>query len=159
MTPSTSNRPAIFVDADACPSAIKDIVFRTAERREIKTVVVANQPIPIPRSEWIRRVTVRSGVDQADHAIVEMVSCGDIVIADDVPLAARVIERQAVVIGSRGELFDEKNIYQRLATRDLMEQLRLSGMETAGPKPFQQKDVQAFANQLDRTLTKRLRAE
>jgi len=145
----------MFVDADACPLPIKEIVYRTAERRKIQTVVVANQSIAIPRSEWIRRITVNSGADQADHAIVQLVSEGDVVIADDIPLAARVIEKGGVVIGSRGEFYDEKNIYNRLASRELMEQLRLSGIETSGPKPFQPKDAQAFANQLDRFLTKR----
>ena len=157
MNQSSSNRPAILVDADACPVAIKEIVFRTAERRQIQTVVVANQSIAIPNSEWIRRITVSSGADKADHAIVERVGAGDVVIADDIPLAARVVEKGGFVISSRGELLDDRSIHSRLATRDLMEQLRLAGMETAGPKPFKQKDAQAFANLLDRTLTKLMR--
>lgn len=154
----TSRRPAILVDADACPVAIKEIVFRTAERLRIKTVLVANQSMAIPKSEWIGRVVVSSGADKADHAIVERVSAGDVVIADDVPLAARVVEKGGFVIGSRGELFDDRNIHSRLAARDLMEQLRLAGIETEGPKPFKQKDAQAFANQLDRTLTRLMKA-
>ncbi len=150
---------SILIDADACPVAIKEIVYRTAERREIVTVVVANQSIAIPKSEWIQRITVSSGMDKADHAIVEMVKTGDIVIADDIPLAARVVEKGGFVISSRGELYDERNIHSRLAARDLMEQLRLAGMETDGPKPFKQKDAQAFANQLDRTLTKLMKRD
>lgn len=147
----------LFVDADACPVAIKDIVFRVARRRRIMTVVVANQTISIPDSEWIWQVTVNSGLDEADHRIVEMVRAGDVVIADDVPLAARVVEKGAVVIGSRGQRYDETNIHNRLASRDLMEQLRVAGVVTEGPKPFKPKDAQAFANQLDRVVTKKLR--
>ncbi|MCC9603562.1 YaiI/YqxD family protein [Stieleria sp. JC731] len=151
------DRPTIWVDGDACPVAIKELVFRAAEKREIKVVVVANQSIPIPKSQWVRRITVRDGADMADHAIVAATAHGDIVIADDVPLAARVIEKGAVVITSRGDLYNERNIHNRLATRDLLEQLRLSGVETGGPKAFGKKDAQTFANQLDRTLTKRLK--
>jgi uncharacterized protein YaiI (UPF0178 family) len=157
-TQPSEHDPAILVDADACPVAIKEIVYRTAERRNTRCVVVANQPIAIPKSDWIRRITVSSGADQADHAIVEMVKPGDVVIADDIPLAARVIEKGGFVIGSRGDLFDDRNIHSRLAARDLMEQLRSAGMETEGPKPFKPKDAQSFANQLDRTLTKRIKA-
>ncbi len=148
------NTFTIWIDADACPVAIKELVYRAADRCQVNVVVVANQSIPIPKSQWIRRVTVRSGADQADHAIVEQVQPGDLVIADDIPLAARVVEKGGLVIGSRGDLYDDRNIHSRLATRDLMEQLRLSGMEIEGPKPFVQKDAQAFANQLDRLLTK-----
>ncbi len=157
MNESTARQPTIFIDADACPVAVKEIIFRTAQRRQIETVVVANQSIAIPKSHWIRRMTVRSGLDQADHAIVDRVSPGDLVIADDIPLAARVVEKGAVVISSRGELFDDRNIHNRLATRNLMEELRLAGIETSSPKPFGSKDSQAFANQLDRTLTRLLR--
>lgn len=153
-----NSQPTIWVDADACPVAIKQLVFRTGQRREIQVVVVANQSIAIPNSEWIRRITVRDGADKADHAIVEKMKSGDVVIADDVPLAARVVENGGVVITSRGERYDESNIQERLAMRDLMEQLRLSGMETPGPKPLNQKDANAFANQLDRTLAKRLKS-
>ena len=155
--PESPAPPKIFVDADACPVAVKEIVYRVAQRRQVHTVVVANQLLAIPKSEWIRGMTVASGADQADHAIVEMVQPGDLVIADDIPLAARVVEKGGLVIGSRGALYDEKNVRNRLATRDLMEQLRSAGLETDGPRPFMQKDAQAFANQLDRTLTKRLR--
>lgn len=152
-----SSALTIWIDADACPVAIKELVYRTAQRRELKVVVVANQSIPIPKSEWIRRMTVRDGADMADHAIVASLTTGDIVIADDVPLAARAIEKGGLVITSRGDLYDERNIHNRLATRDLLEQLRLSGVETSGPKPFSKKDSQAFANQLDRILTKALK--
>lgn len=154
MTDSSDHRPSIYVDADACPVMVKTIVYRTSQRRELNTIVVANQSIAVPQSPWIRQITVRDGPDQADHAIVQMVNEGDVVVADDIPLAARVVEKGAVVISSRGDRLDEKNIHSRLASRDLMEQLRSAGMETAGPRPFSQKDSQAFANQLDRTLTK-----
>ncbi|MEL6110744.1 MAG: YaiI/YqxD family protein [Planctomycetota bacterium] len=148
----------IWVDADACPVVIKELIFRTAQRREIHAVVVANQSIAIPKSQWIRRITVRDGADQADHAIVAKMTQGDVVIADDIPLAARAVEKGGVVITSRGDLYDESNIQERLAMRDLMEQLRASGMETPGPKPLGPKDAQAFANLLDRTLAKRLKS-
>ncbi|MEO1525845.1 MAG: YaiI/YqxD family protein [Planctomycetota bacterium] len=148
----------LWIDADACPVVIKQLVFRAAQRREIHCVVVANQSIPIPNSPWVRRITVRDGADQADHAIVAKMNAGDVVIADDVPLAARVVEKGGVVITSRGDLYDESNVQERLAMRDLMEQLRLSGIETSGPKPFGPKDTQAFANQLDRTLAKHLKS-
>lgn len=156
MNRSDPRPPTIFIDADACPVPIKQILYRTAERRQIETVVVANQSIAIPKSHWIRRTTVGAGIDQADHAIVAMVGPGDLVVADDIPLAARVVEKGGIVIGSRGDLLDEKSIHHRLATRNLMEELRLAGVETSSPKPFGPKDVQAFANQLDRTLTKLL---
>ncbi|WP_168567076.1 YaiI/YqxD family protein [Crateriforma spongiae] len=149
--------PKILVDADACPVAIKEIVYRTAKRREIEAIVVANEPIGVPDSPWVRRVVVSSGADQADHAIVKMVNDGDIVIADDIPLAARVVQKGGLVVGSRGDKYDEKTIHSRLATRDLMEQLRSAGVDTEGPKPLKPKDVQAFANQLDRVLTRRLK--
>lgn len=144
----------IYVDADACPNAIKELIFRAAIRREIVAVVVANQTIAVPQSPWVKRVTVRDGADQADHWIAENTAASDVVITDDIPLAARVIEKEAMAISSRGDLYDEKNIHSRLASRDLMEQLRLSGMELTGPKPHTSKDAQRFANQLDRTLTK-----
>ncbi|WP_233148480.1 YaiI/YqxD family protein [Rhodopirellula sp. MGV] len=153
----TPPAPTIWIDADACPVMVKELVYRAADRRQIPVVVVANQSIPIPKSAFVRRVTVRDGADMADHAIVAASKAGDLVIADDVPLAARVIENGVLVITSRGELYNERNIHNRLATRDLMEQLRLSGVETGGPKAFGKKDAQAFANQLDRTLTKLLK--
>ncbi len=150
----TGNPIRIWVDADACPGAIKQILFRTAKRLEIELILVANQSMRVPESNLIRIITVRDGADVADNRIVELMSPGDVIITGDIPLAARVVEASGIAIGTRGELFDAKTVHSRLASRNLMDQLRSAGMETAGPKPLNQKDVQAFANQLDRTLTR-----
>ena len=147
----------LWVDADACPAAIKEIVFRAAARLQIETILVANQSIGIPPSEFIRRITVRDGADVADDRIIELMQPGDVVITGDIPLAARVVEKEGLALGTRGELFDDKSVHDRLAARNLMEQFRSAGLDTAGPKPLNQKDVQTFANQLDRTLTRRLK--
>ncbi len=151
------SRPTIFVDADACPNAIKQILFRTAKRRELKTILVANGSITIPPSPFIELVIVKHGADVADHKIVELTGAGDVVITDDIPLAARVVKRGAVAISNRGQLLDDDSVHERLAGRDLMDQLRAAGMETGGPKPQAAKDVREFANQLDRTITRLLR--
>ena len=147
----------IWVDADACPVAIKEVLFRTANRLKIQTTLVANQSIGIPKSEFIDRITVHDGADIADNRIVELMQAGDVVVTGDIPLAARVVEKDGIAIGTRGELYDDASIHSRLASRNLMEQLRAAGMETSGPKPFNQKDVQSFSNQLDRLLTKLLK--
>ena len=144
----------IWVDADACPVAIKEVLFRTANRLKITTTLIANQSIGIPKSESIHRITVHDGADIADNRIVELMKAGDVVVTGDIPLAARVVEKDGIAIGTRGELYDDASIHSRLASRNLMEQLRAAGMETSGPKPFSQKDVQSFSNQLDRLLTK-----
>lgn len=146
----------IWIDADACPVAIREILFRTAERLRIETTLVANQSIAIAKSAFIRRVTVRDGADIADDRIVELMQRGDLVITSDIPLASRVVEKEGVAISPRGELFDDKSVHERLAARNLMEQFRSAGFETSGPKPLSQKDVQTFANQLDRSLTRLL---
>jgi uncharacterized protein YaiI (UPF0178 family) len=146
----------IWIDADACPVAIREILFRTAERLRIETTLVANQSIAIAKSAFIRRVTVRDGADIADDRIVELMQRGDLVITSDIPLASRVVEKEGVAISPRGELFDDKSVHERLAARNLMEQFRSAGFETGGPKPLSQKDVQTFANQLDRSLTQLL---
>ena len=146
----------IWIDADACPVAIREILFRTAVRRRIETTLVANQSIAIAKSAFIRRVTVRDGADIADDRIVELMQRGDLVITNDIPLASRVVEKEGVAISPRGELFDDKSVHERLAARNLMEQFRSAGFETGGPKPLSQKDVQTFANQLDRSLTRML---
>ncbi|QEG21722.1 YaiI/YqxD family protein [Mariniblastus fucicola] len=143
----------IWIDADACPGDIKEVIYRASKRLKIKVVLVANQSIWTPESNLITSITVRDGADIADNTIVEKMSPEDIVVTGDIPLAARVVEKGGIAIGTRGELFDEGSIQSRLATRNLMEQFRAAGMETKGPKPMSQKDVQAFANQLDRLLT------
>lgn len=147
----------IWIDADACPNTIRQLVYRASKRLAIPVVLVANQSIHIPNSKLISIVTVRDGADVADNEIVKRMGKSDIVITGDIPLAARVVERGGVAIGTRGELFDESSVKSRLATRDLMEQFRAAGMETSGPKPMNTKDNTAFANQLDRILTKTLR--
>lgn len=159
MSPAnpTSATLTIFVDADACPNQIKEVLFRTATRRSIPLVLIANQTTRAPDSKWIKVITVFDGADVADDKIVELVCPGDLVITGDVPLASRVVEKEATAIGPRGELFDDSSVHGRLATRNLMEQFRSAGFETAGPRPLSQKDIQAFSNLLDRTLTRALR--
>jgi uncharacterized protein YaiI (UPF0178 family) len=157
MNTQPSNSLKLWIDADSCPVAIKDILFRVADRRQIETTLVANQSIAIPQSNFVRRVTVRDGADVADNAIVELMQPGDVVITGDIPLAARVVDKAGVAISPHGELYDDKSVHERLATRNLMEQFRSAGVETAGPKPLNQKDVQTFANQLDRLLTRLLK--
>ena len=149
----------LWIDADACPTLIKDVLFRTANRLELETCLVANQSIRIPDSKYITSITVRDGADVADGKIVELLQAKDIVITADIPLAARVVEKDAIAISPRGERFDAATIQSRLASRNLMEHLRSAGMETKGPKPFSQKDVQNFCNVLDRTITQLLKAE
>ncbi len=147
----------IWIDADACPKAIKEIVFRTSKRLQVNIVLVANQSMRIPSSDLIEIIMVPHGADIADNKIVELVKPGDIAITGDVPLAARVVEKGGLAIGTRGELFDHDSVHGRLASRNLMEQFRSAGMETSGPRPLNSKDIQAFANQLDRIVTRILK--
>jgi len=144
----------IWVDADACPIALKDILFRAARRLNIQTMLVANAQMRIPASELFSLILVPSGADKADKKIVELLKAGDLVITGDIPLAADVVKNGGIALGTRGELFDENSIGERLAMRNVMDQVRASGIETGGPKPLNNQDVQAFANQLDRILTK-----
>lgn len=144
----------IWVDADACPGVIKEIIFRAAERRQIRTTLVANQMLRTPPSKFIRAIQVAHGFDVADAHIVSQVAPGDLVITADIPLAALVIERGAQAINPRGELYTTATIRERLNMRDFMEGLRAAGIETGGPAAFSQADRQAFANQLDRFLAK-----
>ena len=149
--------PKIWVDADACPVAIKDILYRTIKRLNLQLIFIANQSVNIPDSKLISSIVVPHGADLADHKIVDMMNEGDVVITSDIPLAARVVEKGGVAIGSRGELLDDKTVHSRLASRNLMDQLRSAGMTTGGPKPLSQKDIQTFANQLDRTITRAMK--
>ena len=144
----------IWVDGDACPAKVKEMVFRTAKRREIQTTLVANQSIRVPKSEFIDAILVPHGADVADKKIIELMRKGDVVITGDIPLAADVVKKGGIAIWTRGELFDDSSVQSRLATRNLMDQLRSAGVETSGPRPQSQKDVQAFANTLDRMLTR-----
>lgn len=144
----------IWVDADACPGVIKEILFRAAERRRIRLTLVANRPLRIPRSPWIRAVQVASGFDVADHRIAAEVEAGDVVVTADIPLAADVVERGALALSPRGELYTEENIRERLNMRDFMDQLRSSGIDTGGPAALGPRERKTFADQLDRLLAR-----
>ena len=144
----------IWVDADACPNAIKAILFRGANRRKVSLVLVANQSITIPPSPWIKMLQVPPGFDVADNTIVQQASAGDLVITSDIPLAAEVIAKGARVINGRGEQLTQDNIKPRLNMRDFMDTMRASGYQSGGPPPLGQKEKQAFANAFDRYLAK-----
>jgi uncharacterized protein len=144
----------ILVDADSCPVVIKEILYRAAGRVQVPLVLVANQCLIIPKSSYISCVEVPAGPDVADDRIVDMVEANDLVITADLPLADRVVGKGGFVLNPRGDFYTAENIKDRLATRDLMDLLRNSGMDTGGPSSFSQKDRQAFANQLDRFLVK-----
>lgn len=144
----------IWVDADACPNVIKEILFRASERTKVPLTLVANQPTRIPLSPLVRQVQVSTGFDEADRRILELVEPGDLVITADIPLAAKVIEKGARALNPRGELYTEENVRERLAMRNLMDELRSGGMISGGPAVLSQSDRQAFANALDRVLTK-----
>ncbi len=132
---------------------IKEILFRAAERAQVLTTLVANTPLRIPSSAFIKSVRVRQGFDVADHWIVQQMRAGDLVITADIPLAAQVIARDAHALDPRGELYSEDNVRERLAIRNLMQELRATGELIGGPAPFGQGDRQRFANHLDRFLT------
>lgn len=144
----------IWVDADACPVVIKDIIFRAAQRTKVQVTLVANQFIKTPRSMNIKLIRVASGFDVADDEIVKRVNQGDLVITSDIPLAAEVIDNGGLALSPRGEMFTSENIKQRLNMRDFMDTMRSSGINTGGQPPLNQHDRQAFANHLDRFLTK-----
>ena len=143
----------IWVDADACPVVIKEILFRAAERTEIQLTLVANQTIHIPKSRYIQFLRVASGFDVADNEIVKRLSVNDLVITSDIPLADEAIEKGGHVLSPRGELFTAENIKARLNVRDFMDTLRASGINTGGPPALSQGDRKLFANHLDKLLT------
>ncbi len=144
----------IWVDADACPVVIKEILFRAAQRTGVTTTLVANQYLRVPKSPHIQFRQVAAGFDIADNEIVKLVAAGDLVITSDIPLAAEVIEKQAQALSPRGELFTPENIRGRLNMRDFLDTMRSSGLDTGGPPALTQSDRQAFANHLDRILAK-----
>ncbi|WP_303722410.1 YaiI/YqxD family protein [Malonomonas rubra] len=144
----------IWVDADACPRQIKDLLYRAAERRKIILTLVANKAISFPSSAWIRSIQVAVGPDEADREIVRLLAVGDLVITADIPLAADVIEKGGFALDPRGDFFTRENIRERLSLRNFFDDLRVSGVETGGPTAFSNKDKQAFANHLDRFLTR-----
>jgi uncharacterized protein YaiI (UPF0178 family) len=144
----------ILVDADACPKAIKDILFRVAERLRITTILVANHTLQTPPSRYIQFLQVISGFDVADNEIVKRLMVGDLVITSDIPLAYEVLCAGGHAINPRGELYTQDNIKERLNMRDFMDTLRSSGIDTGGPTALSSRDIQAFANQLDKFLVK-----
>jgi uncharacterized protein YaiI (UPF0178 family) len=143
----------IWVDADACPNAIKDILFRVAQKRQLALTLVANQYLKVPPSPFINMVQVSAGFDVADNYIAQQVVAGDVVVTADIPLAADIVEKNAYGINPRGTLYTEQNIKQTLTMRNFMEEMRSTGQATGGPPPLDQRDRQAFANTLDRLLS------
>ena len=142
----------IWVDADACPVVIKEILFRAADRTEIQTTLVANQEMRIPRSRYISMLKVGSGFDVADNEIVARLSPGDLVITADIPLASEVIDKGGQALSPRGELFTSENVKSLLNMRDFLDTMRASGMDTGGPPALSKRDRMEFANHLDRIL-------
>ena len=145
----------IWVDADACPVVIKEILFRAAEREGIAITLVANQPISVPKSAHITTLQVSAGFDAADNEIVKRIQAGDLLITADIPLAAEVLDKDALALSSRGEVFDKSSIKAKLTMRDFMETLRFSGEHTGGPPAMHARDRKAFAEQLDKYLHRR----
>lgn len=143
----------IWVDADACPGEVKELLFRAAKRTKTKVTLVANQAMRTPRSEFVDSLLVPSGMNVADRRIVELVHPGDLVITADIPLAAQAVAKGGQALNPRGELYTEANVGERLAMRNLLDELRGGGQITGGPANFSAKDWQAFTNQLDRWLT------
>ena len=144
----------LWVDADACPKAVKEVIYRAATRMKIQTTLVANQFLTVPKSPYIRAIQVPGGFDVADAHIVAEIGTGDLVVTADIPLAAEVVSLGAVALNPRGTLYTEENIQSHLARRNFMEELRATGTITGGPLTLARTDIQSFANQLDRYLTK-----
>ncbi|MDU6925422.1 YaiI/YqxD family protein [Franconibacter helveticus 513] len=147
----------VWVDADACPNVIKEVLFRAAERTQIAVTLVANQNIRVPPSRFIRAMRVPAGFDVADNEIVRLCEPGDLVITADIPLAAEVLAKGAAALNPRGELYSEATIKERLTMRDFMETLRSSGIQTGGPDSLSQRDRQRFAAELDKWLSGKTR--
>jgi uncharacterized protein YaiI (UPF0178 family) len=145
----------IWVDADACPKAAKEILYRVAERTEISVTLVANSPLHLPPSSFIDLIQVGSGADIADDEIADKCEAGDLIITADIPLAARVVEKGAQALDPRGTIYDKNNIGQILSMRNFMDELRGSGVETGGPSGFGQKEKFKFANALDKLIAQR----
>lgn len=148
-------RMQIFIDADACPKVIKEILYRAAERTKIQLILVANQFLPTPHSKYIKMLKVAKGFDIADNQILQLMLPNDLVITADIPLADLVIQKGGIALNPRGQLYTSDNIKQRLSIRNLMEQLRETGIVSGGPNILNKSDRLNFANQLDRILTKK----
>jgi len=144
----------IWIDSDACPKPVKEVIYRASHRLQLPVILVANSYMSVPQGSLVRSVQVDKGADVADQYIVEHCALQDIVVTQDIPLAALIVEKGAHAINPRGELYTEENISERLAMRDLMKELRDGGMVTGGPAPFSPKDVELFANSLNKMLTK-----
>ena len=144
----------IWVDADACPVVIREILFRAAERTGVTMTLVANKPVRLPTAQNLHFVQVPAGFDAADKRIVELMTAADLVITADVPLAAAVIEKGGVALNPRGELYTSENVRERLSVRNFLDELRGSGVNTGGPAALSQRERQMFANQLDRLLAR-----
>ncbi|GKW13819.1 MULTISPECIES: YaiI/YqxD family protein [Pectobacterium] len=142
----------IWVDADACPNVIKEVLFRAADRTQMQVTLVANQTIKVPPSRFIRTLRVSAGFDVADNEIVRRVETGDLVITADIPLASEVIEKGGIALNPRGERYTPDTIRERLNMRDFMDTMRASGIQTGGPSTLNQRDRQQFANELDKWL-------
>lgn len=148
----------IWIDADAAPREAKELVYRASQRLDIEVILVANQSIGIPPgNKRIRAVTVRDGANVADRYIVENSESGDVAITADIPLAADLVAKQVYVLDPRGEVFDDRNVGSRLASRDLLDAARGAGMELSGPRPYSQRDRTRFASALDRILTQAMK--
>jgi hypothetical protein len=144
----------IWVDADACPKVIKEILFRAATRVRVPLILVANHPLPLPSSPLISSIRVAAGADVADQRIVDRIAAGDLVVTADIPLAAAAIAKGGHALNPRGEFYSRENIGERLSVRNFLSELRDHGVDTGGPPPLHQRDRQNFANQLDRFLAK-----
>ncbi|MFS2222393.1 YaiI/YqxD family protein [Pantoea sp. B65] len=144
----------IWVDADACPKVIKEVLYRAADRAQVEITFVANQPLNVPPSRFLRTLQVPAGFDVADNEIVRRAAKGDLVVTADIPLAAEVMEKGAIALNPRGERYSNATIRERLTMRDFMDTMRSSGIQTGGPSTLNQRDRQQFANELDKWLLK-----
>ena len=143
----------IWVDADACPKGIKEILYRLAERKKISVIFVANQYLHLPNSQYLEMIQVTQGADVTDNEIADRCERVDLVITADIPLAARVVEKGALALDPRGTLYDDNNVGQKLSMRDFMSDLRSAGVETGGPSAFGAKERQKFSNELDKIVS------
>ncbi|RUO34374.1 YaiI/YqxD family protein [Aliidiomarina shirensis] len=144
----------LWIDADACPVQIREVMFRAATRKKMQLTLVANQRIKVPPSPWIKVLVVGAGFDVADNEIVRLVEPGDLVITSDIPLAADILAKGGQALSPRGELFTQENIGARLNIRDFMDTMRASGVQSGGPPPLSQTDRKNFADHLDRILAR-----
>ncbi len=156
--PEIPTRPRLWIDADACPTAIKDIILRAAQRLSLETTFVANKPIAVPQDALITSVVIPQGPDVADAYIADHAIAGDIVVTQDIPLASILVSNGVQVINTHGLLYTTQNMGEKLANRNLMQELRDSGLISGGPKPYSEKNKRDFANTLDQMLTRRLKA-